>query len=413
MQKSYPIYHVFKYTKNGVTQSENQSLQNVVLDIKEERNSVDTGSFLPGTYRVNPFSVYGGRVHVDTAGFTAEYVEPWFGDVYRWQTSASSHAVLHLINQAKSGVALPGTATYQQLALQKAKGKVGNADLALGESLGELKETVDLIRDPLSALKKFLVDDKSRNLRLLIALKQLDKRQVSKLLGRTGKASIEAMTGTWLELRYGLRPLVMLVQDCIEKICEKQYAVFDPNKIRSAKSTLEFEEFNSHLCSIIAGYTQLQGTAKVADKIRVNASIQYRQSKPLSVLDQLGLTPRHLPEIAWELTKLSFVWDWIISIGPWLASLRVTPDVEILGNTIGVKVDRVITMLGVKARCNVTGASWTSESSNSSTFTLEQYERTCNVFMSYLPHFTYGRTLDLFKSIDAAALLWQFRRKFM
>jgi hypothetical protein len=42
---------------------------------------------------------------------------------------------------------------------------------------------------------------------------------------------------------------------------------------------------------------------------------------------------------------------------------------------------------------------------------VQEYGREVSPDLSYLPHFTWGRVLDLFKAIDSIALIWQFRHK--
>jgi hypothetical protein len=326
---------------------------------------------------------------------------------------------------AMEKVPLPSTDAYQQLALQKAQGKVGSADLALGEDIGELRETISMLRDPLSALKKFFSDDSGRNLRLLLALAKKDKREVALLLGRTGKASIEAMTSTWLELRYGLRPLCMLLLDAMEKVYADAKPVWDGTKIRSAKSNLTFTEANkdSYLTTILYGNLRARGMVCVRDVVTVSASVQYRQDCELTLLDQLGLKPRHLPETAWALTRASFVVDWLLSIGPWLATLRLNPGVTVLGNTVGVKIDREITVENLDAgdisypdtfkRIYLNDADGNMNPIKDKVG-FHSFDRHVGVPLSYQPHFTWGRTLDLWKALDSISLLWQpFASKFL
>jgi hypothetical protein len=314
-----------------------------------------------------------------------------------------------LLEQARFYADPPEPSSYVQLALQKAKGKVQNADLEMGETLGEYRETIQMIKSPLKSLRKFLLDDKTRNLRLLLALAKKDKRGVNRLLGRTGKASAEAMTSTWLELRYGLRPLVSLVQDVVEKVNSKKYAFYDPDKIRSARSSLSFSSKQA-LNDLEVNYVAygIRGSAVAEHSITAMASVQYRQDREQGILDQLGLTPRFLPETLWNLTRLSFVVDWLFTIGPWLATLRVNPGCNVLGNTGGIRVKTKITLTSLEARVSSGNGAWSAVSCPSSSITLDTYTRECQVAMSYLPHFTWGRTLDLFKAIDSISLIWQF-----
>lgn len=377
------------------------------------RMSVDSGRFQPGDYRVNPYSISScstEELEDDEEDFVdREYTRLNRGreERYRQVTTGSYFAPTWQVGWNPTVFPLPSTAAYEQLALQKAKSKVAAADLDLGETLGEYKETIQLLRDPLGQLKKFLLSDRARNWRLLLALAKGDKRQINRLLGRTGKASADTMSSTWLELRYGIRPLVYLIQDVIEMVQRKQKAVFDPSKIRSARSTLSFTEEDSLEYNYLIQSIQFEGDVEVKDLITVHAAIQYRQSDEQSFLDTLGLTPRYLPETVWNLTRLSFVVDWIFSIGPWLGSLRVAPSVDVLGNTVGVRIKRTIhpqytaryntpTTVGEGTHCPMPNMEYNS------------YDRKCNVDISYLPHFTWGRTLDLFKAIDSISLIWQF-----
>lgn len=398
----------------------------------KDKISVNDGEFIPGIYRTNPYEVYDSEVRITqehgkknkadwpsfipasfrqylNAANTAYWVENtaqryacWqFGEWWRY----------NLFTLANSRVPLRSASTYEQLSLQKAYGKIRSADLELGETLGEYRETIRMFREPLSSLKKFLLDDKSRNLRLLLALAKRNRREVNLLLGRTGSASVDAMTGTWMELRYGLRPLVMLVQDVIDRVEEKRADLLDPNKIRSAKSKLVFTVETEE--DVDVGWTTssvVRGNCFVRDKYTTSASVQYKQTGTDTFLDTLGLTPRFLPETAWQLTRLSFVVDWLFTIGPWLATLRIKPEVQILGNTSGFKIERTITVNGLSCGCPKYGYPMQDMSyalDVEDFVRYKAYKRQVNVDLSMMPHFTWGRVLDLFKLIDSLSILWQ------
>lgn len=439
--------------------------KNGYIPITKGRSSVNSGVFIPGKYRVNPYSIQNGSVgvHHKIGCFELEEITPssrykWPGiDQLMFNDYHQPNEPIYLVtvpfvntywtnfdgfivgktyyqvvwmfgdfwryslpNQADLNVKPHVSSDYEQLALQKAYGKIRAGDLPLGESIGELRETIEMLRSPLSALRKFFVDDNTRNLRLLKAfvLNRYWESESKKLLGRTGIASIEAATGTWLELRYGLRPLISLVQDVVDRIRDKQVEAFDPEKIRSVRSNLEFGPIQTWTDPVInpSGRVCARSHCLVEDEYVSSASVQYRQSEKASFLDSLGLTPRHLPEVAWELTRCSFVWDWLISIGPWLASLRINPGVEILGNTVGFKHSRKISVFSTQlcTRGANPDIPWTTlnnahgKEGDLDVLTKSSYARKVNVELSYLPHFTWGRTLDLYKTIDSLSLIWQF-----
>jgi hypothetical protein len=435
--------------------------------------------FIPGQYRVNPYSVKSGKVLQSHNGRGAwyKYVPGEFYDdiestfiigqtlfpgihtladlkiatddpvyfitqgfpngytirpVYGYEPDGIYYQVAYVVGDwwryrlayQGAGEVTPHEAEdYEQLALQKAYAKLGSADLELGESIGEYRETIQMLRSPLSALKKFLVDDKSRNWRLLKALASKDKRQVNRLLGRTGLATADTMSGTWLELRYGLRPLISLIQDVIDRVNSKQKEVLDPEKIRSARSRLEFPVENWEWAQDnLSTNVFIRGRVKVEDTYWASAAVQYTQSEPTSLLDSLGLTPRFLPEVAWELTRLSFVVDWIFSIGPWLGTLRINPGIDVLGNTTGFKHRRRVYLMATEMKLStpIVGGSipWTplaevhdEQTGEDLMFESTCYDRKVDTALSYLPHFTWGRTLDLFKAIDSISLIWQFAQQ--
>jgi hypothetical protein len=379
---------------------------NKYVSLNERKTSVDGGGFTPGVYRVTPYENMGGKITGKNLSFSSSYLQPYSGSFMLHEATVSGKLLAQAVETAQVQYPTPNTDSYEQLALQKAKSNVMNADLALGETIGEYRETIKMLRNPLKELRTFLVSDRMRNWRLLKALASKDKRQVHRLLGRTGLASAKTMTNTWLELRYGFRPLVGLVQDVIEKVNDVRRGVYDPDKIRSSKSSYLFTETHKVDKGYPLGSIYIRGPVTVEDKIKVNASIQYRQDRDQSFLDQLGLTPRFLPEVAWELTRLSFVVDWLFDIGAWLGSLRCSPGVEILGNTVGVLINRTVTAEGFAGRYNYYKVPWKPVGGSMKLETF-QYIRRCHVDMELLPHFTWGRTLDLYKAVDAVSLIWQ------
>jgi hypothetical protein len=410
MLYEYPVRVQYLHTRGGVTVSSTDDTYLKYITIAESVSSVDSGKFVPGVYRVNPYSIVGGEPNLTDQSFSVKYERLSRGVVYHYSCEVDGAILCDAINYAKNATPIPDSASYVQLVLQKAQAKVMNADLALGETLGEYKETVNMLRSPLKSLRKFLLDDRSRNWWLLVALWRKDRKTVNRLLGRTGKASAESMSSTWLEMRYGLRPLIMLLQDVIDKVNKKRQSVWDPDKIRRAKSSMVFYRTKTYDREYAVSAVQIRCKLIVEDTYRVYASVQYRQEKAQSFLDQLGLTPRFLPETIWELSRLSFVVDWIFSIGPWLGTLRWNPNCRILGHTTGVRHTRKISAVNIRVRYYYTPASWTSIKGSSSV-TYNTYHRKVDISDETSPHFTWLRTIDLFKAVDLLSLIWQFLPK--
>jgi hypothetical protein len=219
------------------------------------------------------------------------------------------------------------------------------------------------------------------------------------------------MSGTWMELRYGLRPLIMLLEDVIERVNEAKREVIDPEKIRSVTSRLKFTPSASSeigLCQQ-GTYYQFSAVSEVKDTITVNASVQYRQTGDQGCLDSFGLSPRFLPETAWALTRCSFVVDWIFSVGPWISTLRVNPDISVLGSTVGCKYEREISFPNqtVRFQFSLRPGWYGTNLKCADKLHVSEYTREVNPELAYYPHFTWGRVLDLWKAIDSAAMIWQ------
>lgn len=372
-----------------------------------EKISVDAGSFTPGVYRVNPYDVWSEELEVE---YVANYRFTWFHLVplvfeHQGYTAAA------VLNGSISEGLPPVSADLMQQALQKAHAKILQSDLSLGEDLGELRQTLQMLKDPFKSLLEFLHRDNMRNLKRIKDL--LEFLKTGAFGGKSGKGAARAAADTWLELRYGFRPLVMLVGDLVEQASKQANSLFDPNKIRSVRSKIEMEPFieakGTGMPVYISGgssTTDFPGwySHKTTVTLVGYAQVQYRQENEMSVLQELGLTPSFWPEIAWELTSLSFVWDWFISVGPWLGSLRVKPGITILGNTTAVKMVR-------RSRVDLerfqvdpgTYSPWFG----SGTRTLRRYKRVVGTELPLTPKLRLNAALDVNKLIDSLSLIFQ------
>lgn len=133
--------------------------------------------------------------------------------------------------------------------------------------------------------------------------------------------------------------------------------------------------------------------------------MQYRSNSIPSMMDLLGLTPRFLPETAWELTRLSFVVDWWYDVGSWLEAYRFKPGVTILGNTVGMKVERTVSAKTTTYFTGIPGAV-KSQRGTTATFKAKYYERRCNLHLPLTPQFT-PEYKSLHHVVDALALTLQ------
>lgn len=307
----------------------------------------------PGQYKVTPYRVWKKNI---VLGRNTEAIVEGYDATYEYRSVVPGAFGYQIYLDALLSVEPAITSNignYYDRALAKAYAKLGTSAAAIGETLGEFRETLKMIKDPFKALSEFLASGRTvtkgqliQELRLYI--KNDYKTYVKNGRVYRGRAAFDAASATWLEVRYGLLPLIYTMQDVMEMV-HKKVKAFDPNAIKSVKGNLlTSAEFGTPSKSY--GYfsnlltTKMEG--KGTDTIRAHASVQYKMSSANTFLAQLGLAPQFAPELAWELTRLSFVVDWWFDIGTWLGTLRATPNIVVLGNTVSIKVERKIEVIG-------------------------------------------------------------------
>lgn len=381
------------------------------VELNSEKTSVNTGKFIPGVYRVNPYSVWkencgrGGKPFADKA-----FEEPW---TYASQTAGDT--AVFFGNWAKSlASSAPSYSNWASVAVQKAAAKLGGSEAGLGETLGELRETLNLLRHPFKDLRDFFLQDNLKNLGLYNRIAQYAKSGVWGERGGTalrGSKAASVAANSWLELRYGLMPLIYTVQDLI-KLANKAALKFDRDKIRSVRASVKqkvetpllAKSFGAQICS-----TEFLCTVSGTDSVTVRASIQYHLDSPRTMRELLGLTPASLPELAWELTRLSFVVDWWLSVGDWLGAFRglfLEPTIKVLGNTVGYKVDRKVLVNASSRVAGLGPIAPLTPRGEVGYYTLTSYVRNVNESIPILPQFK-PEFKSILHSVDALALILQ------
>lgn len=213
----------------------------------------------------------------------------------------SSLVILNVTNQAK----------------QKALLKIKDQDVNLAEVWGERHESLNMIRNNVDRIGKTYA-----------ALKHGDFRGAAAALGvkprRSGfdaawrKSQSKAIANGWLELQYGWRPLIMDIHGALEAL-HKSLSDDPKMEMRRVVGTSQFSDSTVTTSAITAG--TLTRTRNY--RVDVKCCVYYRRvSRTLHTLAALGITnPLY---VAWELTKYSFVVDWLVHVGNYLSSLDAT-----------------------------------------------------------------------------------------
>lgn len=364
-----------------------------------DKASVDTGAFIPGVFRVNPYSHSRSSLTCGGSGTieTKQIFTPYY---YYYKHSGPLALLLNFTPPSLDGAQWT---SLRNEALQKAFAKLGSSMFDGGVELGELKETLQMLRSPFKQLRNFFLKDGMKNLKLLNEVIRL-RRRPKKIIQATGLT----VFGTWLELRYGLRPLVKSIQD-LAGMANKQLSRIDPDRIKTVRSKLKHTSFITGNSIGGSSATLLtNGKYNGTSNVTVRGIVYYKQSANLSAARRWGVGVANLPEIAWELTRLSFVVDWFLTIGPWISSFRVNPDFEILGSTTSTKVETRVanTILSVSGG-QVGPTVIRKDFGSPAIYESNSFNRFVETSRPSLPQFRGLTGLDLPRTVDGLALILQ------
>jgi hypothetical protein len=145
-----------------------------------------------------------------------------------------------------------------------------------------------------------------------------------------------AVSSAWLEYKYGWMPFVLDSYNAMETLHElrnkpQSHVGRVTNTLRDTKrSTIRSTDRITSIAGVLVG-GQIDLTYELSSK----ASWRFSTRGTDDVIGKLGLTNPLL--VGWELVPLSFVADWFLPIGDYLASLDAPLRFNHLGGTIGFK----------------------------------------------------------------------------
>lgn len=214
--------------------------------------------------------------------------------------------------------------SMKQIALAKAYAKIEASATLSGETLSDLDQTVSMLHRPFGGARDLLgrmIKNKRRH------------------LGKTAVSAARAISNTWLEYRYGWRPLILDIHNVSEEI-------------RTLRAKLERKRLvvragESNVLEDVKTFTQrpltwnsswkLSGEIRYTSEYRVHAGVIFDvvSVDKLQELNRIiGFRPNDFVSTAWEIVPYSFVIDWFVNIGPWLQAVTPVPGVTITGSWI-------------------------------------------------------------------------------
>lgn len=397
---------------SGVT----TTIQNTGLTLGEYKSISalnSAGVFVPGILRLNPVSIRTQFGYSQPATFSpkqswSSYKEAQlFGDV---ACSVSQFGGPY----GWDGLLLGPLAWNQSAAdvsLQKAFSKACSPDLDVGIILGELRETVAGIANPLSALRKYI-----KQFNRLVYMKGgrgLVKTSVPSRPKMTD--TLNMLSGSWLEWRYGITPLIITIESAIKHFQDTARTL--EGKLLRAKGKVKVARKSTaySYTTTLGALFSVRWNGVVETDVTTTSKLYYIADTPLTFAERYGFDILSAPGVALELVHLSFVVDWFFSVALWLDSIKffLQGKRTIKGSCTSQRVSSTFKVLSCEAVLNPSVNSW-YQTGSGFTMSLESLERRVNQTLPLIPAVN-PASLSLQRQVDALTLAWQrmpkFRRK--
>lgn len=287
--------------------------------------------------------------------------------------------------------------------LTKAYAKLSEPDFDLGVNLGELRETIEGLANPLSALRTYGQQMKKLH---NTTLKAWQSNRYALIQKKRSSYTLTALGGSWLEWRMGVKPLLQTIEDLKEYLAEQCSSELG-HMLRCRASVKKEAEKSVKVSPVIAGQFRVDATALIQEKWRTSSILYYDQEVPLTLGESLGVDAGSVPAVMWELTRLSFVVDRFIRVGEFLQALRpaVQGKQTILGTVTSQKYTADVQVIvnnvwatPVTPR-NLPGGAMYG-------FRVESLIREVNRMKPVLPAINWS-PLKLQQQLDHLTLLWQ------
>jgi hypothetical protein len=219
-------------------------------------------------------------------------------------------------------------------AVAKVYDRLNEGDFNAGVSAAEMPKTLRLVASSATrlatsfrSLRRFDIPGAFRALgagsgphyRSLIRQANSRRRDALKT-GDLANAGFKFASNTWLEIKYGWRPLLDEVKNASDSL-GRGFAKANSYDIKSTGTGSAFTDVLFDTGSTYKG--NASGKRKVSEKVILYSRVT---SPTMRSLAGLGLT--NPATIAWELLPFSFVVDWFIPVGSFVDSLDATAGLE-------------------------------------------------------------------------------------
>lgn len=236
---------------------------------------------------------------------------------------------------AKKGSPFPFPLNVENAARTRFLTELADGRAQLGATMGEFRQTVGLTRSLSEDVVKFLT-----------STSRAAKRPVHDLVGLLTTGSLprvsKARKGSWpgtdiinryLEYQFGIRPTLQDIEDSGQAL---SYALVEDRQkltaiVRKGYTDRAFR-------TAVAVSAKDDWTVHQPVLVETSAHVSARYEIPVTAtrtLNQLGLG--NPASVAWELTQFSWMIDYVLGVGDWLASLTAATGTRFIEGSISRK----------------------------------------------------------------------------
>jgi len=158
-----------------------------------------------------------------------------------------------------------------------------------------------------------------------------------RVLGTSDSSLLESIVSGWLVVQFGLKPLFT---DLVTATSLMSANLNNPTALDTFTATVRgggsAEGRFTRLCSSAGaeGNLYYDGFLDLYEQVKISYSARYRLPIKPSIPQRLGLY--NAPLVLWNLTRLSWMGDYMFNVSPWLRSLMAGQDTTMLEGTKSV-----------------------------------------------------------------------------
>lgn len=244
-----------------------------------------------------------------------------------------------VVNLASSTLHSITTAQRDRASAQALSRVGGRNRPELGVFLAELGETISLLRNPLKSLSNLVA--KYRRVVRSRYDAGIKKYRVSHIpLEARRRRYFEAAAGSWLTYRYGVRPLLMEIDNVARQASDLSLRFHDRCYSARGADVIVYSYANQQTSEAMYNDQPWETYPVWLNVLRMRQEItkcsyvvryKYRpEMADAAVLASWGLSPTQVASIIYEATPFSFMLDWAVNLGTWIRAVEPKPHVEVV-----------------------------------------------------------------------------------